>query len=119
MDNKELKNEEITNDITEENKVIEKVIEEIEEIEEEIKEDSKIVRFLKKVLAGAIDQIISIAASLLLLVVFDLLLKLFGFYIAEREPMFLIMYVIVNIIYGPICTSTKLKDTIGRKTVLK
>ena len=113
MDNKELNNEEATNEAMEEIKVIETV----EETKKE--EDSKALKFLKRILAGVVDQIISIAVALLLLIVTDLLLKLFGFYIAEREPMFLIMYVIVNIIYGPICVSTKLKDTIGRKTVLK
>ena len=92
-----------------------------EELVEEVgtKEDSKGVVFLRKILGGVIDQIINIAISLLLLIVVDFLLKLVGFYIAEREPMFLIMYVIVNIVYAPICTSTKLKYTIGRKTMLK
>lgn len=118
MDNKELNKDEVINEVVEENKVVEPVNEEVSE-EKEIKEDSKGLIFFKRLLAGAIDQIISIALALVLLIVFDLLLKLFGFYIAEREPMFLIMYVIVNIIYGPICASTKLKDTIGRKTMLK
>ncbi|MDV4149957.1 hypothetical protein R0131_03825 [Clostridium sp. AL.422] len=118
MDNKELNQDDVINEVIEENKVIEPVDAEVYE-ETEVKDDSKGIRFLKKILAGAIDQIISIALSLLLLIVVDLLLKLFGFYIVEREPMFLIMYIIVNIIYGPICASTKLKDTIGRKTVLK
>lgn len=114
MDNKELNNEEVVNETVEEIKVIETVDE-----EEKVKQDGKVMKFLKKILSGVIDQIISIALSLLLLIVVDLLLKLFGLYIAQREPMFLIMYIIVNIIYGPICASTKLKDTIGRKIMLK
>lgn len=118
MDNKELNNEEAINEAVEESKVIE-AVDEKEFAEEKVKKESKVVKFLKKVLAGTIDQIISIALALVLLIVLDLLLKLFGFQIAQREPIFLIVYVIVNIIYGPICTSTKLKDTIGRKTMLK
>lgn len=116
MDNKELNNE-----VKEEIKEIETAEEIVEETVEETKkeEDSKALKFFKRILAGVVDQIISIALALLLIIVTDLVLKLFGFYIAEREPMFLIMYVIVNIVYSPICTSTKLKDTIGRKTVLK
>lgn len=114
MDNKELSNEEATKEVMEENMVIEEVIEETKR-----EEDSKELRLFKRILAGVIDQIISISVALLLLIVTDLILKIFGFYIASREPMFLIMYVIVNIIYGPICASTKLKDTIGRKTMLK
>lgn len=113
MEDKALNNEETVNEAMEEIEVIETV----EETKKE--EDSKALKFFKRILAGVIDQIISIAVALLLLIVTDLVLKLFGFYIASREPMFLIMYVIVNIIYGPICASTKLRDTIGKKTVLK
>ncbi|MCF0147539.1 MAG: hypothetical protein HUJ77_03985 [Clostridium sp.] len=114
MDNNKLNNEEVIKEVMEENKSIEEVIEKTKG-----EEDSKVSRFLKRILAGVIDQIISISLALLLLIVTDLILKLFGFYIASREPMFLIMYVIVNVIYGPICASTKLNDTIGRKTMLK
>ncbi|MGG7056719.1 hypothetical protein ACQPUY_12620 [Clostridium nigeriense] len=125
MDNKDLNNDEFEKEVVEENKVIEAIDGvECKEVTTEKKngknkEDGKGIKFLKKVLAGIIDQIISIAISLLLLIVFDLILKVIGLYIAEREPMFLIMYIIVNIFYTPICTSTKLKETIGRKIILK
>lgn len=117
MEDKKLNNEEIEKEALEESRIIE-AIDEVDN-EENNKEEGKGVNFFKKVLAGIIDQIISIALSLVLLIVFDLVLKLFGFYIAEREPMFLIMYIIVNIFYAPICTSIKLKETIGRKIILK
>lgn len=123
MDNKDLNNDEFEKEVVEENKVIEAIdgveCKEVTTENEKNKEDGKGIKFLKKVLAGIIDQIISIAISLLLLIVFDLILKVIGLYIAEREPMFLIMYIIVNIFYTPICTSTKLKETIGRKIILK
>lgn len=125
MDNKDLSNEEFENNVAEENKVIE-AIDGVEYKEattesksEDKKEEGKGMKFLKKVLSGIIDQIISIAISLILLIVFDFLLKVVGLYIAEREPMFLIMYIIVNIFYTPICTSTNLKETIGKKVILK
>lgn len=117
MEDKALNNEEIVNEAMEEIEVMETVEEIVEETKKE--EDSKALKFFKRILAGVIDQIISIAVALLLLIVTDLVLKLFGFYIALREPMFLIMYIIVNIVYGPICESTKLRETIGKKTVLK
>lgn len=117
MEDKKLNNEEIENEALEENKVIE-AIDKLDN-EENNKEESKGVNFFKKFLVGIIDQIISIAISLVLLIVFDLVLKLFGFYVAEREPMFLVMYIIVNIFYAPICTSIKLKETIGKKIILK
>ncbi|MGG7142306.1 hypothetical protein ACQPVP_02430 [Clostridium nigeriense] len=125
MDNKDLNNDEFQEEVVEKNKVIEAIdgvdCKEVttEKKNEKNKEDGKGIKFLKKLLAGIIDQIISIAISLLLLIVFDLILKVIGLYIAEREPMFLIMYIIVNILYIPICTSTKLKETIGRKIILK
>ena len=126
MDNKELNNEEMVNEHKEE------VVEATNDLETEVsleevagemftetKEDSKAMKFLKKALAGLVDQIIGIAVALVLLIVFDFILKLVGFYIAEREPMFLIMYVIFNIFYRPICSLTKLKDTIGTRTIIK
>ena len=126
MDNNNLNNdEELKKEVVEENKVIEAIDgvdckeAATENKSENNKEDGKGIKFLKKVLSGIIDQIISIAISLILLIVFDLLLKAVGLYIAEREPMFLIMYIIVNIFYAPICTSTKLKETIGKKVILK
>ena len=125
MDNKDLNNEEFEKDVMEENEIIE-AIDGVECKEatteskiEKIKEDSKSSIFLKKILSAIVDQIISIAISLILLIVIDFILRIFGLYIAEREPMFLIMYIIVNILYAPICTSIKLKDTIGRKIILK
>lgn len=81
------------------------------------KNDSKIMKFIKRALASAIDQIIVIAISLLLLVVFDFALRALGFYVTQRQPIFFIIYVLVNIVYEAICSSTKLKKTIGKKTI--
>lgn len=118
MDNgEELVNNEIINN-EELNKDIE-VTEEDNAINEEVKEDGKAVKFIKRLLAATIDQIVAIAFALLLLLVFDFLLKFVGFYIAQRQPMFLVIYVITNILYSTICESTKLGRTIGKKTMLK
>lgn len=124
-------------DVLKEEAVIEEVRETIEESEDSIsateeilrgdsslleeahKEEGKVIKFIKKILASAIDQIIVIAVSLLLLVVFDFTLRVLGLYIAERQPIFLFIYVLVNIVYGPICDSTKLKKTIGKRVILK
>ena len=73
--------------------------------------------FLKKILSGMIDQILSIAISLLALVLFDAIIKLFGFKVSDREPMFLIMYIITNVLYRPILEASKLKETIGGKLI--
>lgn len=87
--------------------------------EVEVKEVGNGIIFFKRVLSGIIDQIIVIVISLILLLVFNFILKLFGFYIAEREPMFFILYVITNILYGPICKLSKLNTTIGTKINFK
>ncbi|GAA0109999.1 RDD family protein [Clostridium tertium] len=111
INNDEVNNEELNKDI--------EVTEEDNAINGEVKEDGKAVKFIKRLLAATIDQIVAIAFALLLLLVFDFLLKFVGFYIAQRQPMFLVIYVITNILYSTICESTKLGRTIGKKTMLK
>lgn len=111
INNDEVNNEELNKDI--------EVTEEDNAINEEVKEDGKAVKFIKRLLAATIDQIVAIAFALLLLLVFDFLLKFVGFYIAQRQAMFLVIYVITNILYSTICESTKLGRTIGKKTMLK
>ena len=135
MENKELNNEEniikeemvtevenndlvINEEVVENDNLDQNVIEEMLTVEE-VQEDSKTIKFLKRILASVADQIIAIALSLASIVLFDLILRLFGLYIADRQPMFLIIYVIVNILYSPICESTKLGKTIGKKVILK
>ncbi|MBS5307341.1 MAG: RDD family protein [Clostridium sp.] len=111
INNDEVNNEELNKDI--------EVTEEDNAINGEVKEDGKAVKFIKRLLAATIDQIVAIAFALLLLLIFDFLLKFVGFYIAQRQPMFLVIYVITNILYSTICESTKLGRTIGKKTMLK
>lgn len=111
-------NEEVNEEVVENDNLDQNVIEEMLTVEE-VKEDSKIVKFLKRILASVADQIIAVALSLISIVLFDLILRLFGLYIADRQPIFLIIYVIVNILYSPICESTKLNKTIGKKVILK
>ena len=74
MDNKELNNEELNNEVKEEINEIETA----EEIAEETKkeEDSKALKFFKRILAGVVDQIISIALALLLIIVTDFVIHL-------------------------------------------
>ena len=125
-DNKLEKEDNLVEEVNVEN---EEVVENTEEgIDEEKKgllegfeDENEIVKsktgFFKDVLSGIIDQILAIAISLLLLVAFDAIIKLIGFYVAEREPMFLIMYIITNVLYRPILKASKLKETIGGKLI--
>lgn len=127
-DNNLEKEESLVEAIDEENKEVlenKEVVTE-EKIDEEKKgllegfEDEKVEKrpgFLKRLLSGIIDQILSIAISLVLLVLFDAIIKLIGFRVAERESMFLIMYIVTNVLYRPILEASKLKETIGRKLI--
>lgn len=82
-----------------------------------VEKKSGFLGFLKRLLSGIIDQILSIAISLVLLVIFDAIIKLIGFQVSDRESMFLIMYIVTNVLYRPILETTKLKETIGRKLI--
>ncbi|PTR83885.1 hypothetical protein, partial [Bacillus anthracis] len=72
INNDEVNNEELNKDI--------EVTEEDNAINGEVKEDGKAVKFIKRLLAATIDQIVAIAFALLLLLIFDFLLKFVGFY---------------------------------------
>lgn len=91
-----------------------------EKIEEDVvKEESKAMRGIRKLLVGVIDQIVVFAASLVVLIIFDSILRLTGFFVAQREQVILIIYALLNVIYIPICEATKLKKTIGKKVLFK
>lgn len=125
-DNKLEKEETLVEEVNVENEeVVDNTVERIDEekkgLVEGFEDENEIIEnkpgFLKNVLSGIIDQILAIAISLLLLVAFDAIIKLIGFYVAEREPMFLIMYIITNVLYRPILKASKLKETIGGKLI--
>lgn len=99
--------------------------EEIENIEEnnqesivEIdKEDGKAMRFFKNILSGAIDQIVTIISGLILYLIISLILKVVGYKIVMREEMFLIVFIISNVLYYPLVQEFLGGKTLGRKLV--
>lgn len=99
------------------------IVEESNSVEEtvESKKESKGLRFVKAILSGVFDQIIILAADLLIFFISGLILKLFGFmYVdAQKEAMFGLMYVITNILYYPIATELLKGKTIGRKILFR
>jgi hypothetical protein len=74
--------------------------------------------FLAKLGANIVDQGISLLISLALVYLFNLILIPFGYKVGDKVFVFLIIYVIVNILYGIITEASKLKKTIG-KSILK
>lgn len=121
-----VENEEVLlNDtIVEEKAVIAESIEDIlgdevqiEEIEQQTEEKVNNT-FTKQLLAGAVDQIVVMAGSLVALMLFGLILRLFGYYVVEKQSMFLIVYILINVIYMPVCKKIKFEETVGRKVLL-
>ncbi|MBU3103776.1 hypothetical protein [Clostridium gasigenes] len=122
-----VENEEVSNidNTIEETEVVSESVEEIlvkeslvEDIQVEDKQKVKDNCFIKELLVGVIDQIVVIAGALVTLLVFNLILKIFGYYVSEKETIFLIIYILINIIYVPVCKMLKLKETVGRKILL-
>ncbi|MBU3132883.1 hypothetical protein KPL40_10520 [Clostridium gasigenes] len=122
-----VENEEVSNidNTIEETEVVSESVEEIlvkeslvEDIQVEDKQKVKDNCFIKELLVGVIDQIVVIAGALVTLLVFNLILKIFGYYVSEKETIFLIIYILINVIYVPVCKMLKLKETVGRKILL-
>ncbi len=96
----------------------EEVLEHIDEAEKAEECSNENVKkkggFLAKLGANIIDQSISLLISFALLYLFNLILMPFGYRFGDKVLGFLVIYVIVNILYGIIMEATKLKTTIGK-----
>ena len=58
--------------------------------------------FGKRFFANILDQIILGSISLLVIVIFALIIRIFGYMIAMPVPMFLVAYIVLNILYVPV-----------------
>lgn len=87
--------------------------------DEEIKADGKLLHYTKVILSGILDQIFVMALSLTIFGIFDLALRLFGYRVALREEIFMIIYVISNILYYPILQEVLHGKTLGKKFIFR
>lgn len=87
--------------------------------DEEIKADGKLLHYTKVILSGILDQIFVMALSLIIFGIFDLALRLFGYRVALREEIFMIIYVISNILYYPILQELLHGKTLGKKFIFR
>lgn len=87
--------------------------------DEEIKADVKLLHYTKVILSGILDQIFVIALALILFGIFDLALRVFGYRVASREEVFMIIYVISNILYYPILQELLHGKTLGKKFIFR
>lgn len=95
---------------------VEKEVKKLPVETEEIKD--KQAGFLSKLGASIIDQCVSLIISFVLLYLFNVILIPFGYKVGDKILTFLVIYAIINILYGIITEATKLKKTVG-KSVLK
>ena len=87
--------------------------------DEEIKADGKFLHYTKVILSGILDQIFVIALALVVFGIFDLALRVFGYRVALREEVFMIIYVISNILYYPILQEILHGKTLGKKFIFR
>jgi len=84
-----------------------------EEIQVEVVEKKK-CGCGSKLGANIIDQAICLGVSFVLLYAFNIIIKFFGYRVADKIAVFLVIYVLFNVLYGVILESTKLRKTIGK-----
>ena len=87
--------------------------------DEEIKADGKFLHYTKVILSGILDQIFVIALALVVFGIFDLALRVFGYRVALREEVFMIIYVISNILYYPLLQEFLHGKTLGKKFIFR
>lgn len=115
LENDNKKIEEEKNDSSKEN--IEETLEETTQSEITVeKSETKKISFGRRLKATIIDQIVIGAISFIGMLLFDLILRLTGgLYVSDKLGIYLIIYVIVNLLYPAIIESSKFGNTIGNK----
>ena len=88
-----------------------------ENVVETAKEDGKAMKFFKNILSGVIDQIVTVIIGLILYIIVSLIFKVAGYKIVMREEMFLIVFIISNVLYYPLVQEFLGGKTLGRKLV--
>lgn len=94
--------------------LVDETAESVEEVKEEPKNHKK--GFMARLEAMVVDEIIVGAASYILLLMFDLIIRFgLGYRVSNMVLMYLIFFILVSIAYPLIMECSKFKNTIGRK----
>ena len=111
----------VIEDLQEDKNLEEKLVTEIydKQLVTEEKQEGKIMHYIKIILCGASDQILALGLALILFMISDLILGVLGYEIVAREEMFLIMFIISNVLYYPISQEVLKGKTVGRKLILR
>lgn len=94
-------------------------VEEEEVYEEVVKVEGRFSHFFKAILSGVLDQILAVGIALILFFIFDLIIGVVGYEIAMRDEIFLIIYIISNVLYYPISQEILEGKTVGKKLILR
>lgn len=94
-------------------------IENEEVYEEVVKAEGQFGHFFKAILSGILDQILAVGLALILFFISDLILGVLGYKIAMRDEMFLIVYIISNVLYYPISQEIFNGKTVGKKIITR
>lgn len=87
--------------------------------DEEVKVEGKTFYYTKVILSGVLDQILSLGLALILFGLLTVILKFVGYQIVGREEMFLILYVISNVLYYPLTQIMLSGKTLGKKIMFR
>jgi hypothetical protein len=106
-------------EILEEQIINEEAIEESVMETEETEEQGGIVEpkgsFIKNFSAIIVDEVIIGIISIILLYIFDALLKSGGYSISQKSSMLFLIFVVVSILYTSIMETVKAGKTVGKK----
>ena len=83
------------------------------------KKENKFIHGLKVLLSGVLDQIVAVAIALGLYGLLSLVLKLAGYKIDMQHEMFLIVYIISNVLYYPLVQELLSGKTLGKKLMFR
>lgn len=86
---------------------------------EEVKVEGKTFYYTKVILSGVLDQILALGLALIFFGLLTVILNIAGYQIVGREEMFLIMYVISNILYYPLTQIMLSGKTLGKKIMFR
>ena len=101
--------EDILNNLVEDDSI------EVKDVIEKAEKKKNKGGFFNKLMVGVVDQAFLLAVSLGVLFVFDFIIRFIGYKVVDRIGIYFIIYVLTNVLYNPILTSSSLKNTIGNK----
>jgi uncharacterized RDD family membrane protein YckC len=99
-------------------KMSENNVQENEILEEQVEISKPKASFIKSLSAIIVDEVIIGIISIIVLFVFEALLKLGGYFISQKISITFLIFVVVSILYTSIMETKKNGNTIGKKLLI-